>query len=391
MLCTGTNCALGNEADGMAQFADTDVVVVGGGAIGLAIGRALALRGRDVMVLEKNAQIGMETSSRNSEVVHAGLYYQPGSHRSRFCVRGKALLYAFVAEAGVPIEKCGKLLVATSEAEEAKLSGLQETAKQNGVLDLEPISATQARALEPELFCTAACFSPSTGVIDSHRYMQALDGHISSLGGMVVLNTRVTGVARCANGLFSIETESGGSRSTLTATTVVLAGGLNASALARRVPFGEGYVVPETYFAKGHYFSLSGRAPFTRLVYPMPSGSWLGVHFTRDVSGRAKFGPDFEWVDAIDYTFDDRAGARRDAFEAAVRRYWPGLPARSLQPDYTGIRPKVSPENSATIDFLIHGPDDHGLDGVVALYGIDSPGLTSSLAIADYVSELLIQ
>lgn len=370
--------------------ADTELLVIGGGVVGLAIAREFALRGQDVLLIERNGRLGMETSSRNSEVVHAGLYYTPNSLRADFCVSGKKRLYEFAAEAGVAIERCGKLLVATSEAEIPKLTAIRQTALANGVDDLVPLSAAEARALEPELACVAACLSPSTGVVDSHGYMQALEGHLTSLGGMVVLNTNATQIEISPDGTFAIDTESGGEASRLTANRVVVAGGLGASVIAKTLPYPPPYAAPSTYFAKGHYFALSGRAPFRHLVYPMPSGSWLGVHFTRDTAGRGKFGPDFDWRDAIGYEFEDADGARRAAFAQAIKRFWPGLPDDALHPDYTGIRPKTSRENSTVADFTIHGPRDHGLGGLVTLFGIDSPGLTSSLAIGTYVADMML-
>ena len=367
--------------------ADTDILVVGGGAVGLAIARAALMRGREVLLIERHDRLGTETSSRNSEVIHAGLYYQPGSIRARFCVAGKSLLYAFATETGIPVSRCGKLLVATSDADLAKLESIKANAALNGVTDLVPLTASEAMALEPELSCIAACLSPSTGVIDSSAYMLALEGHITSLGGMIVRNTAATRIDALAGGGFKIETDSAGETSALTTNTVVIAGGLGASALARTITFPSPYCVPETYFAKGHYYSMSGRAPFRHLVYPMPSGSWLGVHYTHDVAGRAKFGPDFEWRDKPCYAFEDADGERRARFASAIRRYWPALKDDALSPDYTGIRPKVTRDNSAAVDFVIHGPADHGVPGLVALYGIDSPGLTASLAIGDHCAE----
>lgn len=371
--------------------ADTDILIVGGGAVGLAIARAALMRGREVILIERHDRLGTETTSRNSEVIHAGLYYQPGSRRARFCVAGKSLLYDFATEAGIPVCRCGKLLVATSDDDLAKLQSIQDNAAQNGVTDLVPLTAREAKAREPELACVAACLSPSTGVIDSHAYIVALEGHVTSLGGMVVCNTEARRVEARAGDGFRIETESGGETAVLTANNVIIAGGLGASTLARTIEFPAPYRVPETYYAKGHYYSISGRAPFRHLVYPMPSGSWLGVHYTRDVAGRAKFGPDFEWRDEPCYAFDDADGARRARFANAIRRYWPGLKDYALSPDYTGIRPKVSRDNSAAVDFVIHGPADHGIGGLIALYGIDSPGLTSSLAIAEHCADLIAQ
>lgn len=367
---------------------DVEVVVVGGGVIGLAIARALLLRGRDVLLIERNARLGAETSSRNSEVIHAGLYYKPGSLRARLCVEGKSKLLDFAREAGVAFVSCGKILVATSDDDIPILNSIMETARQNGVADLEPLTASQARAMEPELACVAGCLSPSTAVIDTHGLMTALAGHVENLGGAIVLNTSVTAIQQ-EGGLFEVRTLSGDEPAKITARRVVMAAGLGASALAATMTFPAPYKVPETYYAKGHYFSLSRKSPFEHLVYPMPSGSWLGVHLTRDVAGRARFGPDFEWCPAISYSFENDGGARRERFEREIRRYWPGLPDDALQEDSTGIRPKISRDSSAISDFAIHGEAQHGIQGLVALYGIDSPGLTSSIAIGDYVADAL--
>jgi L-2-hydroxyglutarate oxidase LhgO len=321
-------------------------------------------------------------------VIHAGLYYPPGSLRARLCVAGKHQLYAFCAQNGVAHKRCGKLLVATQEAEIAKLEAIARTAAANGVEDLRPLSAEEARALEPEVSCVAGYFSPSTGVVDSHGLMLALEGHLTSRGGQVVLNTSATGLAQIDGGGFEIAIASSGETGTLTAKSLVLAAGFGATGLGRTLAYKPGYTVPETYPAKGHYFSLAGRVPFRHLVYPMPQGAWLGVHVTLDVAGRAKFGPDIEWKNAVSYDFEDADGARRARFEAEIRRYWPGLPDGSLQPDYVGVRPKIYREGEPVADFAIHGPQLHGVPGLVALYGIESPGLTSSLAIGDYVAAL---
>ncbi len=369
--------------------ADVETVVVGAGVVGLAIARALALKGQEVLVLERHDRIGSETSSRNSEVIHAGLYYPPGSLRAKLCVAGKQLLYRFCAENGVAHTRCGKLLVATQDAEIAKLEGIAKTAHANGVDDLTRLSAAEARALEPEVACVAAYLSPSTGVIDSHGLMLALEGHLTSRGGQVVLNTSAASLAQVEGVGFEIAIDSGDEASSLSAKNLVLAAGFGGTALGRTLAYQPGYTVPETVPAKGHYFSLTGRAPFRHLVYPMPQGAWLGVHLTLDVSGRAKFGPDIEWKDAVSYDFEDAGGARRARFEAEIRRYWPGLPEGALQPDYVGVRPKIYAQGEPVADFAIHGPAEHGVPRLVALYGIESPGLTSSLAIGDHVAALL--
>jgi L-2-hydroxyglutarate oxidase LhgO len=369
--------------------ADVDTVVVGAGVVGLAIARALALRGHEVLVLERHDRIGSETSSRNSEVIHAGLYYPPGSLRAKLCVAGKKLLYDFCAENGVAHNRCGKLLVATQEAEIAKLEAIAATANANGVDDLSRLTAQEARALEPDVACVAAYFSPSTGVVDSHALMLALEGHLAARGGEVVLNASATGLSQRDGIGFEIEIDSAGETSRLTAESLVIAAGFGATALGRKLAYKPGYAVPETFPAKGHYFSLSGRAPFRHLVYPMPDGAWLGVHLTLDVAGRAKFGPDIEWKDDVTYDFEDADGARRARFEKEIRRYWPGLPEGALHPDYVGVRPKIYRQGEPAADFAIHGPAEHGVPRLVALYGIESPGLTASLAIGEHVAALL--
>jgi L-2-hydroxyglutarate oxidase LhgO len=361
--------------------ADVEAIVVGAGVVGLAVARALAMGGRETLVLEQHDLIGSEVSSRNSEVIHAGLYYPPGSLRATLCVRGKALMYAFARENGVAHEPISKLLVATSEAQLPKLKAIQETAAKNGVTDLQPMTAAEARALEPELACSAALLSPSTGIIDSHGYMIALEGHLTSAGGQVVLEAPVLSIERGGNGLFTL-TLGGAAPSTITCNTLVLSAGLHVSKLARTLAFGERYQVPETYFAKGQYYALSGKSPFKRHIYPMPDGAWLGLHATVDLGGRCKFGPDIEWISEIDYSFD---AAKIDKFLDFIRSYYPGLDPARLHADYTGIRPKLYREGEPVPDFRIDGPEAHGMAGLVILAGIESPGLTASLAIAEVV------
>lgn len=372
---------------------DFEIGLIGGGAVGLAIAAALARAGREVIVLERNGRLGSEVSSRSSEVVHAGLYYPPGSLKARLCVEGRHKLYRFAAENGIGIRKTGKLLVATSEDELAKLDAIAASAAENGAGKLEFLSGQEARRLEPELFCAAALLSPETGIFDSHGLVTALEGHVTAAGGTIVLNTRASGL-RSAHGLFEIETCSASQHGeepagTLRVRRLVLAGGLGASELGRMLSYRDGYAVPDTTFAKGHYFSLDAKAPFSRLVYPMPHGGGLGIHLTLDLAGRARFGPDIEWTRAIDYSFQDENRTRQTRFEAAIRRYWPGLPDGALAPGSTGIRPKISAEGEPAADFAIHGPSEHGIDGLVALYGIESPGLTSSLAIGDLVAGMV--
>jgi L-2-hydroxyglutarate oxidase LhgO len=370
--------------------ADVETVVVGAGVVGLAIARALALSGQEVMVLERHSRVGTETSARSSEVIHAGLYYAPGSLRAKLCVAGNELLYRFCAENGVAHRRCGKLLVATQDDEIGKLEAIAANAAQNGVDDLQRLTADDVRALEPEVACVTAYLSPSTGVIDSHGLMQALEGHITTFGGGIVLNTSVTGMT-AAFDAFKIETLSGAERGAFTARNLVLTAGLGATVLGRMLRYRTGYAVPETYPARGHYFALAGRAPFRHLVYPMPIGAWLGVHLTLDVSGRARFGPDIEWRDNVDYAFDDDNGQRLARFESEIRRYWPALPSGALHPDSVGVRPKIYRDGEPIADFAIHGPEQHGLPRLVALYGMESPGLTSSLAVGDYVAALLAE
>jgi L-2-hydroxyglutarate oxidase LhgO len=363
--------------------ADVDTIVVGAGVVGLAIAARLAAAGRDVMVLEQHELIGSETSSRNSEVIHAGIYYPPGSLRSRLCVRGKDLMYRFCADNGVAHDRCTKLIVATSDAQLPKLAALQETAAKNGVDDLQPLTGAEARALEPEVQCVAALLSPSTGIIDSHGFMAALEGHLTSRGGQVVLSSRVETVHRGGNGLYTLTLANGAA---ITCDHLILSAGLHVSRLARTLNFGARYTVPETFFAKGQYYALSGRSPFARHIYPMPDGAWLGLHATVDLGGRCKFGPDIAWVPEIDYAFEPDKLAR---FLDPIRSYYPGLDASRLHADYTGVRPKLYREGEPVPDFRIDGPRAHGLPRLVILAGIESPGLTASLAIGEHVEAIL--
>jgi len=368
--------------------ADIETAVVGGGVIGLAIARALAGAGQDVMLLERHRRLGSETSSRNSEVIHAGIYYPPGSMRARLCVAGKEMLYRFCAENGVAHRRCGKLLVATHADEIDRLEAIAGYAARNGVPEMRRLTPADIKGLEPEVACVAGYLSSSTGIIDSHGLMQALEGSIEAAGGAVVLNTAVKRV-EVTDDIFTLETLSGPEAGTLTARNLVLAAGLGGSALANTMTWRAGYSVPQTFPARGHYFAFGGRAPFNHLVYPMPTGAWLGVHLTLDIAGRARFGPDIEWRESVDYAFDDQGGARLARFEDEIRRYWPGLPAGKLVPDTVGVRPKIYREGEPAADFAIHGPREHGIDRLVALYGVESPGLTSSLAIGAYVADLL--
>ncbi|MFD0987455.1 NAD(P)/FAD-dependent oxidoreductase [Methyloligella solikamskensis] len=369
---------------------DVDTIVIGGGVVGLAIGRALADAGGEVLLLERHDSVGSEASSRNSEVIHAGLYYPPTSLRAHLCVDGRRKLYAYAEERGVPYRRCGKLVVATSAAEIPNLKMLKVNATRSGVDELLELTGHEVRAMEPDVHCVAALLSPSSGIIDSHAYMAALEGDLTEKRGQVVLNTQVDRVNRRGD-FYEIETSEGGRPYSVTCRRVVIAAGLDSSRLARGLYYPRDYDVPRTYPAKGHYFAYSGANPFNHLIYPMPSGAWLGVHATLDLGDRLRFGPDNQWVDRVDYNFDEEGGARQQRFEQAIRLYWPNLPEGSLHPDYVGIRAKIYPEGAPAADFRIDGPETHGLPGLVSLFGIESPGLTSSLAIAEHVKGLLEQ
>ncbi|MBX3637252.1 MAG: NAD(P)/FAD-dependent oxidoreductase [Rubrivivax sp.] len=357
-----------------------DAVVIGAGVVGLAVARALALRGLETLVLESERAIGTGTSSRNSEVVHAGIYYPPGSLKARLCVRGKQLLYAFCTSHGVPHARCGKFIVATDDAQRTTLEQLLAQGRANGVEGLEPITARQALAAEPALRCVAALASASTGIFDSHALMLALQGDFEAAGGMLAFDAPVRAGGPAAGGL---RLEVGGAQPmALEAGVVVNAAGLHAPALARRLDGLAPGCVPRAHFAKGSYYGLAGRSPFSRLIYPVPEPGGLGVHLTLDLGGQARFGPDVEWVEAIDYAVDP---GRAAGFADAIRRYWPGLPEGALQPGYAGIRPKISGPGEPAADFVIQDARVHGVPGLVNLFGIESPGLTASLAIAEEV------
>ncbi|MBO9650109.1 MAG: NAD(P)/FAD-dependent oxidoreductase [Variovorax sp.] len=360
-----------------------DCAVIGAGVVGLAVARALALQGREVIVLEAEGAIGTGTSSRNSEVIHAGIYYPKGSLKARLCVEGKRLLYAYADERGVPHRRCGKLIVATSEAQVEQLAGIMAKAAANGVDDMVLLSGEQARAIEPQLACTAALLSPSTGIVDSHAFMLSLQGDLEHAGGIVAIKSGVASAA-CEKGGILLTTDDG---TRLRCGSVVNAAGLSAPLLARHFEGLSLQFVPQAFFAKGNYFTLAGRVPFSRLIYPVPEAAGLGVHLTLDLGGQAKFGPDVQWVDRPDDLQVDPA--RGQAFYAEVRKYWPALPDGALQPGYAGMRPKISGPTEAAADFMIAGPADHGIPGLVNLFGIESPGLTSSLAIARQVADLL--
>ena len=360
-----------------------DSVVVGAGVVGLAVARALALQGREVLLLEAANAIGTETSSRNSEVIHAGIYYPQGSLKARLCVRGKAMLYDYCGARGLPHSRCGKLIVATSEQQRAQLEGIRQRAAANGVQDLQWLTRDEARALEPELECVAALLSPSTGIVDSHALMLALLGDLENAGGLLALNSPLAG-AQCASNAIHLEAQDG---TRISARTVVNAAGLHAPDLARRFVGLDPIHVPHAAYAKGSYFTLAGRAPFSHLIYPVPEAAGLGVHLTLDLGGQAKFGPDVQWVDGPDDLVVD--ASRAQVFYAEVRKYWPGLRDGALAAGYAGIRPKIHGSQEPAADFLIQGHKQHGVAGLVNLFGIESPGLTSALAIGEHVAGML--
>jgi L-2-hydroxyglutarate oxidase LhgO len=363
---------------------EVECVVVGAGVVGLAAARALALAGREVLVVERAYTIGFETSSRNSEVIHGGIYYPAGSLKAKSCVAGRERLYAYCRERGIPHARLGKLIVAADETEIAGLEAISAAARANGVDNLEWLSGAQARRLEPMLRCAAALLSPATGIIDSHALMLAYQGDAEAAGAAVVLRTPVVGGRVCRAG-FDLAI-GGDEPSALHCRVLVNAAGLQAPAVARHIEGVPADTIPPAYFCRGVYFTLSGRAPFRRLVYPVPVAGGLGVHLTLDLAGQARFGPDVEWIPAIDYAVNP---ARGRAFYAAIRSYWPDLADGALQPGYAGIRPKISGPGEPAADFLVQGPAIHGVPGLVNLYGIESPGLTSSLPLADAVMDCL--
>ena len=363
---------------------DIECIVAGAGVVGLAIARALARAGREVIVVEAEKSFGMGVSSRNSEVVHAGLYYPAGSLKARLCVAGREALYAYCADHDVAVKKIGKLVVATSAAQAAQLARIAAAARANGVGNLVEISGAEARRMEPALCCVAALHSPSTGIVDSHGLMLALKGEAEAAGASFAFATPCLGGA-AADGGFALAF-GGATPMRLRAKVFVNAAGLRAPALARALTGRDARALPQDYLCKGNYFSLAGRAPFSRLIYPVPEAAGLGVHLTLDMGGQAKFGPDVEWIANEDYEVDP---ARAAPFYAAIRRYWPDLPDAALAPAYAGVRPKITPPGAPAADFRIDGPAAHGVVGLVELFGIESPGLTSALAIGDYVADLL--
>ena len=390
-----------------------DCLVIGAGVVGLAIARALAKSGREVVVIEAQSTIGMGNSSRNSEVIHAGIYYPPGSLKAGLCVRGKSMLYQYCAERHIDHKRCGKMIVATDHEQATRLQGLFDQANENGVLDLQWLNRDEANLMEPVVRCAAGLFSPSTGIVDSHGLMLSLLGEIEENAGMVAFDTRVHSISVTPQGLVLKMNHGDENACEITAGTVINAAGLGAVGIAQRTDGLEPKFVPRQKLAKGNYFRLNSKPPVSRLIYPMPVVGGLGVHITLDLAGRVRFGPDVEWLDSIDsghansgqagsgqvdsewadadlmdasvYHVDD---ARVDSFYHSIRRYYPGLPDHSLSADYAGIRPKVEVNGEIFNDFLVSGPGEHGVTGLVNLFGIESPGLTSCLALADHVVSL---
>jgi len=365
-------------------MSDIDAIVIGAGVVGLAVARSLALSGRSVIVLEGAEGIGTETSSRNSEVIHAGIYYPTGSLKAKLCVKGRRALYQFCDSHKVPYRRCGKLIVATDAAETAAIEKLKATGDANDVEELKLITGDEARAMEPALYATAALLSPVTGILDSHSFMLALQGDAETHGAAFAFHTPFQRADVSGN---TIRVETGGAEPmTLTTGLLINAAGLYASKAAEAMGGLPSEHIPQTRYARGNYFTLQGRAPFSRLIYPAPHTHGLGVHLTIDLAGQARFGPDVEWIDEISYDVNPK---RAEGFSEAIRRYWPALPDHALAPGYSGIRPKISGPHDPAPDFRIDGPATHGIPGLVNLFGIESPGLTASLAIADAVLEAL--
>lgn len=366
-----------------------DCIIAGAGVVGLAIARTLAQRGDEVLILEPEEAFGTGTSSRNSEVIHAGIYYPTGSLKAQLCVEGKARLYDYAEAFGVPHRRCGKLIVATSDDQVAALEGIRAKAEAAGVHDLRLMPAKEAQAMEPELACKAALLSPSTGIVDSHALMLSLLGQAEQADALLSVGTRVIEVRATGSG-FEVTSEdvASGERFTMGCARFVNAAGLHASELAAGIEGLSAAHVPQTRYARGNYFALPGRAAFSRLIYPVPEPGGLGVHLTLDLGGGMRFGPDVEWIDDVDYRVN---GARAGHFQSEIRKYWPGLPEGALAPTYCGIRPKLSGPDAPAADFRIDGPERHGVAGLVNLFGIESPGLTASLAIAERVAGLLVR
>ena len=363
-----------------------DCIVIGAGVVGLAIARRLAISGMQVIVLEGEAQTGMHTSSRSSEVIHAGIYYSKDSLKARLCVAGKEMLYQYCEERHIPFLRLGKLIVGVSADDEEKLQQIELKANANGVADLLWLTKKEMASREPSVRASLALLSPSTGIIDSHSLMLSLHADFENLGGTVACQNKVLSVVVEEDGfLISTEKEP---QSLVRCKNLINAAGLWAPDVAHKTVGLESQYVPTQYLAKGHYFSYQGPSPFSQLIYPLPSDGGLGIHVTKDLAGAARFGPDVNWIDAIDYHFDE---SRKAGFVAAIRRYFPDLNPDKLVPGYTGIRPKLSASGDEPADFMIHGPETHGIPGLVNLFGIESPGLTASLAIGDLVHTKLME
>lgn len=360
-----------------------DCIVVGAGVIGLATARALAKKGHEVVVLETEAEIGSHTSSRNSEVIHAGIYYLPGSLKAILCLEGKKMLYAYCREKAVGHKRIGKLILATSPDEVKTLHQYRARALENGLQDLTWLNADEVSDLEPEIECTSALLSPSTGIIDAHELMICLQADVEASGGAVVCHSSVIGIEVAGEGF--IVRVAGDEEYVVSARLLVNAAGLWAPEVAASISALDRDLIPAHYFAKGHYYTLNGKAPFRRLVYPVAGEAGLGIHLTLDMTGQGRFGPDVQWVDTLDYDFDNM---RKTEFVTAIRRYYPGLDESRLVEGYAGIRPKLCGPGDRPADFLIQGPEQHEIPGLVNLFGIESPGLTSSLAIADRVAAI---
>lgn len=365
-------------------MAAVDAVIIGAGVIGLAVGRTLASRGLEVVVVDSASAIGTGASSRNSGVIHAGFYYPSGSLKARLCVAGREMLYRYCAAKGIPHRLAGKLVVATTSDEVAILQKYLDRGRANGVDDLRWLEPAEVAQLEPEVRCVGALLSPSTGIIDSHQYLLALQADLEARGGRVVLNSHVTRIGRTGDGfaIFTGDAAEPGIR----CRRVINAAGLHAQGVAATLEGLQRPTIPPQYLARGHYYTLSGKSPFNRLVYPVAEAGGLGIHVTLDLAGTARFGPDVQWLRSIDYRFSEDT---REKFAAAIHRYYPALDAGRLQPGYTGIRAKLSGPGEPAADFVIQGTPDHRVPGLVNLYGIESPGLTAALAIAEEVAALL--
>ena len=365
-----------------------ECLVVGAGVIGLAVARQLAIAGLEVLVVEKEPVFGSATSSRNSEVIHAGIYYPPGSLKAALSIRGRKALYRYLEERAVPHRRTGKLIVATSESQLPALRAIEDRAIKCGVHDLSFIDRKEALDLEPNLECVAALHSPSTGIVDSHALMQSYIADVEAAGGIIAFNTEVvSGVVEADEVHLQMRDRGSGSEFDIRTNLLVNSAGLDAQRLVRSIAGFPAASIPEIFFAKGNYFSVSQRKVFSRLIYPVPVEGGLGVHLTMDLDGNMRFGPDVEWADRVDYSVD---ALRSAAFYDEIRRYWPALQEGSLAPAYCGIRPKLSGPGQPAADFRIDGPQQHGIKSIVNLFGIESPGLTSSLALAEHVSSLVL-